>query len=91
MLTPIGRYYNTLYRPIVEYSLSTIDRICKNCVLFDPKNSICTVTFIMDGEDYVLPTKPNDKCHLKKNGLLEYAKSIQVWSDGTDGYIKHTG
>lgn len=63
---------------------------CKNCLLFDRENKICRVTFIIDGEDYVLSTNPDDDCHLEKNGLIDDVKSIKSYSDGKDGYIEET-
>jgi len=66
-----------------------IERKCKNCLLFDGGKNICQVTFIMEGEDYVLATKPDDDCHLEKYGLLQDIQTVRVWSDGNDGYIEH--
>lgn len=36
---------------------------CKNCLLFNNKENVCTVTVILEGEHYELPVKPNDLCH----------------------------
>lgn len=66
-----------------------VRHVCKNCTLYDPKNQICTVTFIVEGEDYVLHTKPEDECLLEKNGLLDDVDTAGCWSDGKNGYIDY--
>jgi hypothetical protein len=66
-----------------------IERKCGNCLLFDRKDSICQVTFIMDGEDYVLATKPEDDCHLEKHSVLQDVQTAGVWSNGKDGYVEY--
>jgi hypothetical protein len=65
-----------------------MEKKCKNCLLFNRKNKICQVTFIIDGEDYVISTNPEDDCHIESNGLIEDLKTLKVWSDGSDGYIQ---
>jgi hypothetical protein len=61
--------------------------ICKNCKLFDPKNSICTVVIIDKGEKMELMTKPNDPCMWEKMGVS--VQQIRAWSDGKNGYIEY--
>ena len=39
-----------------------IEPICKNCLLFDPKNNICHVTILNQGERVYLPVEKDDKC-----------------------------
>jgi hypothetical protein len=53
-----------------------IDRICKNCRLYDEKNGICGVNVMISGEAYELPVLPNDSCHWERvdrevEGMLE--------------------
>ena len=43
-----------------------IKRICKNCKLFDPQESRCSVVILHDGERYHLPVEPQDKCFFEK-------------------------
>lgn len=61
---------------------------CKQCIMFDRENTICRVTFIMAGEDYVLTTKADDECHLIKNNIIDEVQSAGYWSDGKDGYVE---
>ena len=43
-----------------------IERICKNCKLFNHKESVCGVTVVCNGEHYELPVLPYDECHWEK-------------------------
>ena len=36
---------------------------CKNCRLFDKKNSSCKVSILIDGKKYNMPVDPEDNCH----------------------------
>jgi hypothetical protein len=66
-----------------------VEKKCKNCLLFDRHNNICQVTFIIEGEDYVITTQPDDYCHLEKHGILEDVKTAGAWSNGKDGYVEY--
>lgn len=35
---------------------------CKNCLLFDKKNSLCRVIILHEGERYNLPVDAEDSC-----------------------------
>ena len=41
-----------------------VKQICKNCLLFDPSQNLCTVNIIIEGEYYQLETNPEDRCRL---------------------------
>lgn len=41
-----------------------MEKICKNCLLFDKEKSICKVAILIEGKKYNLPVFPEDKCHL---------------------------
>ena len=38
------------------------EAICKNCRLFDPKNKLCAVVIVHEGEKTNLPVEENDAC-----------------------------
>src|SRR3954470_3580437 len=40
-----------------------MERICKNCRLFNEHDNVCSVTVIILGEHYELPVHPRDHCH----------------------------
>ena len=43
-----------------------MDRICKNCRLYNERDRVCGVTVIIAGEHYELPVLPNDDCHWER-------------------------
>jgi hypothetical protein len=43
-----------------------IEKICKNCRLFNEKENVCGVTVVVRGEHYELPVLPFDECHWEK-------------------------
>lgn len=60
--------------------------ICKNCKLYDSKESVCSVVVLDKGEKLELMTKPNDLCMWEKLGVPVHR--IRAWSDGKDGHIE---
>jgi hypothetical protein len=49
---------------------------CKNCQLYDKKNSVCQTQVVVQGEIYKLPVKPEDECHWIRIDL-EVQKEIE--------------
>ena len=41
-----------------------MEKICKNCMLFDKDKLSCKVAILIEGKKYNLPVFPEDKCHL---------------------------
>ncbi len=39
-----------------------IRKICKNCKLYNPVESVCSVTVLHEGEYLELKVRPNDRC-----------------------------
>ena len=39
-----------------------IERICKNCKLYNSKAEECSVVVLLDGHRYKVPMDPQDKC-----------------------------
>jgi hypothetical protein len=76
-----------------------IQKICKNCQLFNPIESVCGVIVVYGGEQLELTTKPNDRCHWERVDRelnAEFGKDdspiqidqIRMWSDSKQGYIE---
>lgn len=68
--------------------MSDKKHICKNCKLYNKKESVCTVTIVHEGEYYELPVKPNDPCIWEKEGIA--VETMKAWSDGENGFIEYT-
>lgn len=43
-----------------------MDRICRNCRLYNERDKVCEVTVVVNGEHYELPVLPNDNCHWER-------------------------
>jgi hypothetical protein len=64
----------------------TMPLLCKNCKLFDERNSVCTVIIVREGQKFELPTKAGDECVWEKNGIE--INETRMWSDGKNGFIQ---
>lgn len=43
-----------------------MERICRNCRLFNDRDNVCGVTVVVEGDHYELPVLPNDPCHWER-------------------------
>ena len=66
-----------------------VKHICRNCKLYDREDSVCNVVFVVNGEDYLLQTQPDDKCQIEENDLLEYVKTLGIWQEGNQRFIEY--
>lgn len=74
-------------------------KICKDCFLYNKKESVCSVSILYEGEKYEMPVKEYDYCFWEtieeeseklnpnEEGSIEI-KQIRIWSDGKNGYIE---
>ncbi len=46
--------------------MKKIRKICKNCKLYNPIDSVCSVTVLHEGEYLELKVRPNDRCWWEK-------------------------
>jgi len=54
--------------------------ICKNCRLFDPANSECSVLILYEGEKQKIPVEPDDVCFfLQKEDLTPLIQEVKWW------------
>ncbi len=60
----------------------TIEHICKNCRLFAPKEQICTVTVLAEGQKYNLPVSPYDSCHMESLGIE--VQQVRFWCENPE-------
>lgn len=72
-----------------------IERICKNCKLFDPSKGSCSVVILHEGEKIKLPVDPEDPCFFEEeyfdpitqstNNFSDEIQEIKFWVEGPDG------
>ncbi len=43
-----------------------MQRICRNCRLYNDKDSVCAVAVVIRGEQYELPVLATDECHWER-------------------------
>lgn len=43
-----------------------MERICRNCRLYNPAEGVCGVTVVIKGEHYELPVLAGDACHWER-------------------------
>lgn len=68
-----------------------IEKICKNCLIYDYTKKICKIVILHEGEKINLPMDPNDKCFFieeiiikDKDGkpidrFLPEVEQIKIW------------
>ena len=57
---------------------------CKNCLLFNKINQICSVAILIEGKKYNLPVNPEDNCHMDELGIP--VEQVRWWvEDPTTG------
>ena len=71
-----------------------IAHICRNCVLFNPKENVCAVTVMYRGDALELKTNPQDSCHWERVGkelgidVLSQIKEVRVWKENGQDLIE---
>ncbi len=58
--------------------MNKIESKCKNCKLFDPKNSRCNVIVLHEGEKYNLPVDPNDECFFENEFIATDTEKFKM-------------
>lgn len=59
----------------------TIARICKNCKLFDPNKSQCSVVILHEGQRIKLPMDPDDSCFFEEQYFDPTTKSLEDFAN----------
>ncbi len=60
-------------------SKKEVERICKNCLLFDPKNNLCSVVLLFEGRKVKLPVDPEDPCFFEQEFYNEDTKEKETF------------
>lgn len=58
-----------------------IDPICKNCRLFDPKNKICRVVILHEGERINIPVDAEDPCFFEQQYFDPTTKAMEDFNE----------
>lgn len=72
-----------------------IERICKNCQLYDEANQECSIIVLHEGQKLKVPMSPSDQCLYeenyfnpidnKKENLISDIKQIKMWVENDKG------
>jgi len=57
-----------------------IERICKNCKLYSPKENHCSVVVLWEGERTHLPVNAQDTCFYEQGYFDPGTKSVESFS-----------
>jgi hypothetical protein len=69
-----------------------MERICKNCRLFNPDDSSCSVKLV-NGTDVIrdLPVNANDSCVWEDMGLADFIQEVRFWVEDPETGKKTDG
>lgn len=51
-----------------------IEKVCRNCLLYDGKKGLCRATILMEGQRINLPMYPNDPCFFEEEITVKNEK-----------------
>ena len=58
-----------------------IERICKNCKLFDSENNFCGIVVLWEGERQHLPVDAEDACFFEEEYFDPVTKSTESFAE----------
>ena len=58
-----------------------VERICKNCKLFDPENNLCGIVVLWEGERQHLPVDAEDPCFFEGQYFDPTTKSTESFAE----------
>lgn len=58
-----------------------IERICKNCKLFNPQKLECSVVVLNEGKRYRLPVDPGDSCFFEEEYFDPTTKAMEAFGE----------
>lgn len=77
----------------------SVEKICKNCLLYNKQEGTCRVNVLFEGEMLNIKVDPYDNCYwleleeecrqINPNENPIEIKQIRSWSDGKNGFIEH--
>ena len=71
-----------------------VEQICKNCRLFNPARSVCSVWVLLEGRKVQVPVGENDPCFYEQpyfdpmtgeQDTFNEIKEVRMWVEGKDG------
>lgn len=78
----------------------SIERICKNCLLFDPQKSECTVVILHEGKRIKIPVCAEDPCFFEQEYIdaqtgkvddFNEIQQVKFWVENTSGELSEEG
>jgi hypothetical protein len=61
----------------------TMQKICKNCRLFNKEKETCGVAILYEGRQYHMPVAPHDSCHMEELGIE--VNQVRWWVEDETG------
>lgn len=58
-----------------------IERICKNCKIFDPKTGVCKIVVLYEGKRINVPMDENDSCMYETGYFDPFSNNIEDFSE----------
>lgn len=58
-----------------------IERICKNCKLYDPREGHCTVVILHEGQKFNIPVDPGDPCFFEQEYFDPVTKTLEDFNE----------
>lgn len=58
-----------------------IERICRNCKLYNPAKGVCSVLVLLDGERINVPMDPGDPCLYEQEYFDPETKSVETLNE----------
>ncbi len=58
-----------------------VERICKNCKLYNPQENHCRVVILHEGERLHIPVEPQDSCFFEENYFDATTKAMENFAD----------
>lgn len=60
-----------------------VEKICGNCLLYNPKKKECRVAVLINSEEYHMPVDVKDKCHMDELNIP--VEQVRWWVEDSQG------
>lgn len=71
------------------FKKNKIKEICGNCKLYCPKDRVCSIIILFEGEKKNIPVDAEDLCFFKDSGMnqgfIEDVQEVKLWTEDEDG------
>ena len=78
-----------------------VDRICKNCRLYNDKDQVCSVVVLFEGKKLHVPMDPQDTCLYENQyfdptteslkSMVDDIKQLRMWVEDENGQKSKEG